>query len=85
MVSGSNGYAEPNAKVNVPLIWIEILSREVEKVSQLFLSLCFHLEVKLLLRNLPEVTENAFPWKKVFEQRPKGYLSADIEQVQSIS
>ena len=65
---------------------IEFSSKEVVQVSQLFLSLCFQLEEKLLLRNyLPEVTENAFPWKKVLKQRPKGYLSADIEQVQSIS
>ena len=34
---------------------------------------------------MPKGTENAFPWKEVLEQRPKGYLSADTEQVHSIS
>ena len=84
MASGSNGYDGSNARE--PLISLEFSSKEVVQVSQLFLSLCFQLEEKLLLRNyLPEVTENAFPWKKVLKQRPKGYLSADIKQVQSIS
>ena len=33
---------------------------------------------------LPKGTKNAFPWKKVLEQRPKGYLPADTEQVHSV-
>ena len=52
MASESNGYAGPNAKA--PLIWIEFSSREVEKVSQLFLLLYFHLEVKLLSKKFAE-------------------------------
>ena len=34
---------------------------------------------------LPKGTKNAFPWKKVLEQRPKGYLQGDTEQVHSIN
>ena len=52
MAPGSSGYADHNAKVSPFLI--ESLSREVEKVSQLFLSFFFQLEVKLLSRNFAE-------------------------------
>ena len=82
MVPGSNGYAGSNASDQ--LIWIEFSSREVVKLSQSFLSLRFHLEVKLPLKKFAASYKNAFPWK-VLEQRPKGYLSTATEQVQFIS